>query len=345
MKRKLVTIMMTIALATTLIACNDSNAEPIINSEFGIRNSELETEIDSELETEESVEAESKETETNSDSETETEVETEESKETESKEAETEETESKEDTTKKEENTTSSKKEDTSKNEDTSKKNEVKNDTSKKEDTSSKTEKNNTNTSKNDTSKKEEVKKEEPIQKEEPKNEEIKKEEPKQEETPSKKEESNTNTSNNNNSNTEASNNTPAPEPACTHPQTYIESGMYLRTESLGGGCVRDIEAAEDICLTCGAVVRSYERVGQEGHANMKRISGDSKAPTCTEDGYDYTTTTCDCGGYVNTNNSTYPATGHYYTTWCTGEVSEDGMTAKWVTACSCGDVANEWWE
>lgn len=313
MKRKLVTIMMTMALATTLVACKntdtnaESNSEPISNSEFVMQNAELETKEPTELETKESKEVESKET-TEATKETETEVETEEATEetesTESKEVESkEEASNKEETTKKEENTTSSKKEDTSKTENTSKKNEVKNDTSKKNEASSNTEANN-----------------------------------------------NTSNNNSNNANTEASNNTPAPapapapEPACTHPQTYINSGMYLRRESLGGGCYKDIEAAEDVCLTCGAVVRSYERVGQEVHANMKRISGDAKAPTCTEGGYDNTVTACDCGSETHTNNSTYPAHGHAYDTWCTGDVSEEG--AKWVTAClECGDVQAEWWE
>lgn len=313
MKRKLVTIMMTMALATTLVACKntdtnaESNSEPISNSEFVMQNAELETKEPTELETKESKEVESKET-TEATKETETEAETEEATE-ETESTESKEAESKEDSTKKEENTTSSKKENTSKTENTSKKNEVKNDTSKKNEASSNTAANN-NTSNNN---------------------------------------------NNNNSNTEASNNTPAPapapaptpapEPACTHPQTYINSGMFLRRESLGGGCYKDIEAAEDICLTCGAVVRSYERVGQEVHGGY-HISGDAKAPTCTEDGYDYTTTTCDCGGYVNTNNYTEPAYGHDYHDKYTGEVSEDGMKAQCITVCyRCGDVTNEWWE
>lgn len=340
MKRKLVTIMMTMALATTLVACKntdtnaEANSEPISNSEFVMQNAELETKEPTELETKESKEVESKET-TEATKETETEA-TKETESTESKEVENkEETSNKEETTKKEENTTSSNKEDTSKTEDTSKKNEVKNDTSKKEDTSSKKEESNTNTSQNDTPKNEE-----------PKNEEVKKNEA------SSNTEVNNNTSNNNsnNANTEASNNTPAPaptpEPVCTHPQTYINSGMFLRRESLGGGCYKDIEAAEDVCLTCGAVVRSYERVGQEVHANMKRISGDAKAPTCTEGGYDNTVTACDCGSETHTNNYTEPAYGHAYHDDCTGDISEDKTKVRYITVCyRCGDVANEWWE
>lgn len=309
MKRKLVTIMMTMALATTLVACKntdtnaESNSEPISNSEFVMQNAELETKEPTELETKESKEVESKET-TEATKETETEVETEEATE-ETESTESKETENKEETTKKEENTTSSKKENTSKTENTSKKNEVKNDTSKKNEASSNTEVNN-----------------------------------------------NTSNNNSNNANTEASNNTPAPapapapEPACTHPQTYINSGMFLRRESLGGGCYKDIEAAEDVCLTCGAVVRSYERVGQEVHANMKRISGDAKAPTCTEGGYDNTVTACDCGSETHTNNYTEPAYGHAYHDDCTGDISEDKTKVRYITVCyRCGDVANEWWE
>lgn len=144
---------------------------------------------------------------------------------------------------------------------------------------------------------------------------------------------------------------TPTPTPStpsspsgevCTH-AVLIDNPITYYHEPLAGGCSRGTGLFEKECAHCGYIVPNSEFIRPTSDIHDTVIIDEGIIPTCTTPGK-HSTTSCSCGHRYN-EGAYIPPHGHMMWSGYTGEVSDDGMTMRWIEKCiRCEMITKDEW-